>query len=216
MADRDSRRGKKKTEQFWGIFCVDPCSLLLQHLSTHLHFITTITNAFQRPTRPIQGSVPLMSGRTGTLAYIISHNLPLNFELLLKSNSQMASEALWMLLTNAPRIKHCLGMGGRLDSSPILVWEVPSYYLNLLWNNPVAYSTVRARRQNVVPRNRFWNAEHHITVVFWGWHGIGTWVKSTWGVIINLIPSWSSGKTIGFRFSTSCPRPRSSSWWNNN
>ena len=44
------------------------------------------------------------------------------------------------------------GLFKKNDSSPILVWEVPSYYLNLLlWNNPVAYSTVRARRQKCGP-----------------------------------------------------------------
>ena len=42
--------------------CVDHCILLLKHLSNHMHFIKkTVTNAFYRPTRPIQGKrVPLM------------------------------------------------------------------------------------------------------------------------------------------------------------
>ena len=47
---------------------------------------------------------------------------------------------------------HC-----RLDSSPVLVREVPNH----------------ARSQNVaiVSRNRLGNAEHHKTIVFWRWHG---------------------------------------------
>ena len=36
MADRVCRRGKTKTTQFRGIFCI----LLLQHLSNHIDFIT--------------------------------------------------------------------------------------------------------------------------------------------------------------------------------
>ena len=39
MADRVSRRGKKKPTISRHI-CVDHCILLLQHLSTHMHFIT--------------------------------------------------------------------------------------------------------------------------------------------------------------------------------
>ena len=65
----------------------------------------------------------------------------------------------------------------RLDSSPPLVWEVPKLPLQL--KQPVAYGY--ARRQNVGPRMRhsFGDAEHHNTVVSWGWHGIGTWVNSS-------------------------------------
>ena len=61
---------------------------------------------------------------------------------------------------------------------------------------PVAYSTVRARRQNVVRmRNRFWNAEHHNTVVFGDGTGFG--LESSLGMpqlreIQNTFPSFVS------------------------
>ena len=48
---------KKENRAISRHVCVDRCILLLQHLSNHMHFITNVTNAFQRPTRPNQGNV---------------------------------------------------------------------------------------------------------------------------------------------------------------
>ena len=36
---------------------VDLYIVLVKHLSNHMHFIKTVSNAFYRPTRPIQGNV---------------------------------------------------------------------------------------------------------------------------------------------------------------
>ena len=44
----------------------------------------------------------------------------------------------------------------RLDSSPILVWEVPKHITPTYYKQHVAYSTVRARRQNVVHAEQVW------------------------------------------------------------
>ena len=58
----------------------------------------------------------------------------------------------------------------RLDSSPVLVWEVPKPSI-----------AVRACRQNVVPRAKpVWECRASQIIVFWQWHEIGTWVKSNY------------------------------------
>ena len=58
MADRVSRRGKRKIVQFRGMFVWIFVFQFVQHLSAHMHLITNgYTDAYQRPTRPIQGYV---------------------------------------------------------------------------------------------------------------------------------------------------------------
>ena len=58
--------------------CVDHCILLLQHLSNHNDFITNgYRNAFQGPTRPIQGNVfierPLYDESVRPSAWLMPH-----------------------------------------------------------------------------------------------------------------------------------------------
>ena len=56
MADGVCRRGKED-HAISSDTCVDHYILLLKYLSNHMHFIKSISNTFQRPTRLIQGNL---------------------------------------------------------------------------------------------------------------------------------------------------------------